>query len=85
MLNFKQLINIDGVIFRLQKVANYDSGKDQTTLVELIRIIEGDNIKTFDIDLPFDPFSKTELRETEGKGISGLTRVTEDDISRKVQ
>ena len=85
LLNFKQLINIDGVIFRLQKVANYDSGKDQTTLVELIRIIEGDNIKTFDIDLPFDPFSKTELRETEGKGISGLTRVTEDDISRKVE
>lgn len=85
LLNFKQLINIDGVIFRLQKVANYDSGKDQTTLVELIRIIEGDNIKTFDIELPFDPFSKTELRETEGKGISGLTRVTEDDISRKVE
>lgn len=85
LLNFKQLINIDGVIFRLQKVANYDGGKDQTTLVELIRIIEGDNIKTFDIELPFDPFSKTELRETEGKGISGLTRVTEDDISRKVE
>ena len=41
-LDFRNLINIDGVVYRLQKINDYDSGKGQSTLVELIRIIEGE-------------------------------------------
>jgi hypothetical protein len=83
LLNFKDLINIDGVVYRLQKVGDYDSGKDQTTLVELIRIIEGENIKTFDLEVPFDPGKGSNWRETEGKFIAGAqTRITEDNIIR---
>ena len=83
MLNFKDLINIDGVVYRLQKVSDFDSGKDNTTLVELIRIIEGENIKTFDLEVPFDPGKGSNWRETEGKFIAGAqTRITEDNIIR---
>ena len=42
-LDFRNLINIDGVVYRLQKINDYDSGKGQSTLVELIRILEGEN------------------------------------------
>jgi hypothetical protein len=82
MLNFKELINIDGVIYRLQKVSDFDSGKDNTTLVELIRIIEGESIQTFDIEIPYLP-DKANFRETEGKFTAGAqTRITEDNITR---
>jgi hypothetical protein len=82
MLNFKELINIDGVIYRLQKVSDFDSGKDNTTLVELIRIIEGESIQTFDIEIPYLP-DKTNFRETEGKFTAGAqTRITEDNLTR---
>jgi hypothetical protein len=82
MLNFKDLINIDGVIYRLQKVSDFDSGKDNTTLVELIRIIEGESIQTFDIEIPYLP-DKGNFRETEGKFTAGAqTRITEDNITR---
>ena len=84
-LNFKDLINIDGVIYRLQKISDFDSGKDQTTLVELIRIIEGESIQTFDIEIPYIP-EKGNFRETEGKFTAGAqTRITEDDITRITQ
>ena len=42
-LDFRNLINIDAVVYRLQKINDYDSGKGQSTLVELIRIIEGES------------------------------------------
>jgi hypothetical protein len=42
-LDFRNLINIDGVVYRLQKINDYDSGKGQSTMVELIRILEGEN------------------------------------------
>ena len=42
-LDFRNLINIDGVVYRLQKINDYDSGKGQSTLCELIRILEGEN------------------------------------------
>ena len=85
MLNFKDLINIDGVVYRLQKVSDFDSGKDNTTLVELIRIIEGESIQTFDIEIPYLP-DKGNFRETEGKFTAGAqTRITEDNITRITQ
>jgi len=43
-LDFRNLIKIDGVVFRLQCIKDYDSGKDESTKLELIRIIEGEGI-----------------------------------------
>ena len=43
-LDFRNLIKIDGVVFRLQAIKDYDSGKDESTKLELIRIIEGEGI-----------------------------------------
>ena len=45
-LDFRNLINIDGVVYRLLKVSDYQSGKNTSTVVELIRIIEGEGIQT---------------------------------------
>jgi hypothetical protein len=45
-LDFRNLINIDAVVYRLQKINDYDSGKGQSTLIELIRIIEGESAGT---------------------------------------
>jgi hypothetical protein len=47
-LDFRNLINIDAVVYRLQKINDYDSGKGQSTLVELIRIIEGESEGTIE-------------------------------------
>jgi hypothetical protein len=85
-LDFKKLINIDGIVYRLQKVENWDSGKDQTTNVELIRIIKGEGLVGFEIELPFNPFIRTDFRETEGKFTAGAqTRITEDNIIRTIE
>lgn len=46
-LNFKKLIKIDGVVYKLNKIENYESGKEDPTKVELIKIIEGDNVQTY--------------------------------------
>ena len=45
-LDFRNLIQIDGVVYRLLKVSDYQSGKNVSTVVELIRIIEGEGIQT---------------------------------------
>jgi hypothetical protein len=47
-LDFRNLINIDAVVYRLQKINDYDSGKGQSTLIELIRIIEGESEGTIE-------------------------------------
>jgi len=41
-LDFRNLININGVVYRLQKISDYDSTKDRTTQVELLRLIQGE-------------------------------------------
>jgi len=64
-LDFRNLINIDGVVYRLQKVADYDSGKNETTEIELIRILEGENISTHQMSIPYDPFGKLNVRAVE--------------------
>jgi hypothetical protein len=50
-LDFRNLINIDGVVYRLQKISDYDSGKESSTLIELIRIIQGEG--TANIVVPY--------------------------------
>lgn len=77
MLDFKKLINIDGVIYRLQKVENWDSGKDQTTAVELIRIIKSEGLAAFTTVPPFVPTLGATWRITEAGGIAN-NRITED-------
>jgi hypothetical protein len=41
-LDFRNLININGVVYRLQKISDYDSTKDRTTQIELLRLIQGE-------------------------------------------
>jgi hypothetical protein len=42
-LDFKNLILIDGVVYRLQSIKDFDPGKQQSTQIELIRILQGDS------------------------------------------
>lgn len=42
-LDFRNLISVNGVVYRLQKISDYDSTKDKTTQIELLRLIEGEN------------------------------------------
>jgi hypothetical protein len=73
-LDFRNLINIDGVVYRLLKVSDYQSGKNTSTVVELIRIIEGEGIQTTIVTPPYDPYTDPEARFTE----DSQTRLTED-------
>ena len=54
--------------------------------MELIRIIKGEGLVGFDIELPFNPFIKSFARVTEGKFTTGSQpRITEDNITREIQ
>ena len=46
-LDFKNLILIDDVVYRLQSIKDFDPGKQQSTQIELIRILQGDSVETF--------------------------------------
>jgi len=46
-LDFKNLILIDDVVYRLQSIKDFDPGKQQSTQIELIRILQGDSAETF--------------------------------------
>ena len=71
-LDFRNLINIDGVVYRLQKINDYDSGKGQSTMVELIRILEGENEEEAEYRITEDD----EIRMTEAL-IFGDLRIIE--------
>ncbi len=77
-LDFRNLINIDGVVYRLLKVSDYQSGKNTSTIVELIRIIEGEGIQTTIVTPPYDPYTDPNTRFTE----DSQTRMTEDNQIR---
>jgi hypothetical protein len=84
-LDFKKLINIDGVVYRLQKIENYDSGKDETTAVELIRIIKSEGLAAFTTVPPFVPSLGATWRVAEAGGIAN-NRITEDGTqTRRVE
>lgn len=57
-LNFKKLINIDGVMFRLQKVNNYDSGKNSSTETEFIRLTEAESAQTYTVTISPDKYNR---------------------------
>jgi hypothetical protein len=80
-LDFRNLINIDGVVYRLQKVSDYDSGKNTSTQIELIRIIQGEGIQTTSVVPPYDPFTDPLVRFTQDSEI----RITQDGTIREIQ
>lgn len=57
-LNFKKLINIDGVIFRLHKVSNYDSGKFTSTESEFIRLTTAESAQTYTVTISPDQYQR---------------------------
>ena len=80
-LDFGDLINIDGVVYRLQKVSEYNSNDNNSTKTELIRLIEGEGIQTYTIEVPFDEYqlpTKNSIRNTE----AGEDRITTDGDDR---
>ena len=79
-LDFRNLINIDGVVYRLLKVSDYQSGKNVSTNIELIRIIEGEGIQTTIVTPPYDPFTDPLVRFTSDDDI----RITDDGQIRFV-
>jgi hypothetical protein len=58
-LDFGVLWNVDGVIYRLQKIEDYDPSKDRTTKVELIKLIEGESIANGVVPVPGDSIIQT--------------------------
>ena len=73
-LNFRNLINIDGVVYRLLSISDYLSGSNVSTKVELLRIIKGEGIQQTII---IDP--NTRITE------DGLVRITEDSLIRFIE
>jgi hypothetical protein len=80
-LDFRNLIQIDGVVYRLLKISDYQSGKNVSTVVELIRIIEGEGLQTTIVTPPYDPFTDPETRFTQADDI----RITQDGLIREIQ
>jgi hypothetical protein len=73
-LNFRNLINIDGVVYRLLSISDYLSGSNVSTKVELLRIIKGEGIQQTII---IDP--NTRITE------EGIIRITEDSLIRFIE
>ena len=73
-LNFRNLINIDGVVYRLLSISDYLSGSNVSTKVELLRIIKGEGIQQTIIVNP-------EERITE----DNYFRITEDSLIRFIE
>ena len=64
-LDFKKLILIDGVVYRLQKINDFDPGKEDSTQIELIRILQGDSAATPEPDTFFRLTEAGDIREME--------------------
>lgn len=75
-LDFADLILINGVAYRLQKIVDYNSQTQASTKCELIRLIEGSNIQTYtDVVVDEDPYIPPSL----------VYRMTEEGLIRKVE
>jgi hypothetical protein len=64
-LDFKKLILIDGVVYRLQKINDFDPGKEDSTQIELIRILQGDSAATTPPETFFRLTEAGDFRELE--------------------
>lgn len=83
-LDFKKLINIDGVVYRLQSITNYDSGKDQTTEVELIRIIKNEGLVSFNPPAPVNNPIATALYRVTEEGTLEYARSNEEGTEIRI-
>ena len=84
VLDFSKLINISGIVYRLQKIFDYDSSKNQSTKVELLRLIEGESIQTYTIEVEVDPYEPPTI-ETAKFTEGGLKKMTEDNLFKRIQ
>jgi hypothetical protein len=76
-LDFANLVRIDNVVYRLQKIESYDPKTNEPTKCELIRLIEGDKIQNYTItSVPDDVY----LPPSEKKA-----RVTEANLIRDIE
>lgn len=85
-LDFANLVRIDNVVYRLQKIESYDPKTNEPTKCELIRLIEGDKIQNYTITSVTDdvylPPSEKKARVTE----ANLIRDIEDNSdSRRIE
>ena len=64
-LDFKKLILIDGVVYRLQKISDFDPGKEQSTQIELIRILQGDSAAGLEPETFYRLTEAGDIRELE--------------------
>jgi len=64
-LDFGDLINIDGVVYRLQKISDYNSNTDNSTKAELIRIIEGEGVQTYTTTIDENLYEKVITKKLE--------------------
>jgi len=81
-LDFKRLIKIDGVVYRLNKIENYQSGNDDTTKVELVKLIEGSNVGALnEADADYDVY-KVGSTSMDGGTIEEGTSVSSLGINR---
>jgi hypothetical protein len=86
-LDFGDLINIHGVVYRLQKVENYTSNNSKSTKCELIRIIEGESIQTNTIEYLDPGFENNDPYDVPSNATKRITtdnekRTTTDDDFR---
>lgn len=84
--SFRKLANINGVIFRKNEIKDYNGNGDETTYMELVRIVEGSKRRTFNfkprfnfsgIRLKMGPIAKNapEVRKVSG-GFTGTINTT---------
>ena len=64
-LDFKNLILIDDVVYRLQSIKDFDPGKQQSTEIELIRILQGDSATITPPETFYRITEADEIREIE--------------------
>lgn len=85
-LDFANLVNIDGVVYRLQKISNFDANRNTSTMCEFIRLIEGEGIQTYTITgMPEDPYEVPSLNEIRILEENNNIRETEEDESRQIE
>lgn len=52
--SFKKLKNIDGVLYRLNEIKDYNGNGEETTFTELVRIVEGSRRRPIFLEVPHD-------------------------------
>ena len=83
-LDFSKLINISGVIYRLQKVVDYDSQNMESTRCELLRVMEADSIQTYTILVQDDKYETPTVKNRKITE-SGDQKITESGSDKYIE